>query len=336
MLAALKSGLALLAGTALAGCLTLPGMPAADPNAKPVRHIEEGPIRMSEGFNPILLDIIDDARRVRIYTQMNHIGDPQNDQLLFPAAVTEQLGLTNSQMNRRLMDALLRTQRFEVLDPDYTGGTQGGARQKWGRERADIVVDCQVVDARQEIIDISPYRKIRTEVKLSVHMINRRTGANLFDGDVSVEGSWGDVQGEGTMLAPNVSLESPAIQQSLGGDYERALSKAFEEAVERIEELVRPVGRVTYADARGLSMFGGIQHGFQGGDEVIVFRAHKRRMPDGHQRVFRIEPLAVARCDGVGSDITQCDLTRIEPGASPRDGDYTVLSDQSAASVRRR
>ena len=150
MLAALKSGLALLAGTALAGCLTLPGMPAADPNAKPVRHIEEGPIRMSEGFNPILLDIIDDARRVRIYTQMNHIGDPQNDQLLFPAAVTEQLGLTNSQMNRRLMDALLRTQRFEVLDPDYTGGTQGGARQKWGRERADIVVDCQVVDARQE------------------------------------------------------------------------------------------------------------------------------------------------------------------------------------------
>ena len=336
MTAPLKLGVALLIGAVSAGCLTLPGKPAADPNAKPEQRIVEGPIRMAEGFNPILLEIIDEARRVRIYTQMNHIGDPQNDQLLFPARVSRQLGLTNSQMNRRFMDALLRTQRFEVFDPRYTGGVQGAARQKWGRERADIVVDCQVVDARQEIIDISPYRKIRTQVKISVHMINRRTGANLFDGDVAVEGSWGDVQGEGTMLAPNVSLQSAEVQSSLGGDYERALTKAFEEAVERIEQLVRPVGRVTYADARGLSMFGGIQHGFQGGDEVIVFRAHKRPMKDGHQRVFRIEPLAVARCDGVGSDITQCDLLRIEPGAKPRDGDYTVLSDHSAASVRRR
>lgn len=324
----------------LSGCLTMPPMlggevAASAPDA--ATGPEVGPVQMASGFNPILLDVIEEARRVAIYTQMNHIGDPQNAQLLFPVEVAATLGLTNSQMNRRFMDALLATKRFKVLDDGPTGGVQEGSRQRWGREMADIVVDCQVTDARQEIIDINPYRKVRTQVKVSVHMINRRNGENLFDGDVAVDGVWGDLQGEGTLLAPNVSLQSTDMQRQLGNDYERALTRAFTLAVERIDQLVRPVGRVTFADTAGLSMFGGIQQGFQGGDDIVVFRAHKRRLADGREVVFRIEALAEARCHGVGSSVSQCDLRRLRSaGEQIKDGDYTVLSDASAQAVRRR
>jgi len=289
---------------------------------------------MPSGVNSIMLDIIDQGRRVRIYSQMNHIGDPQNDQLLFPAKVAAQLGITDKQMNRRFMDLLLRTRRFDVFDDSYTV-VRDGAFQQWGPDEADIVIDCLVTDARQEVINIRPYHKVRTQVKISVQMKNVLTGENLFDGDVAVEGTWGDVQGEGTLLPPNVSLESEAVQTSLGGDYERALTKAFDEAVERVDQIMRPVGRVTLVTGKSLNMFGGIQHGFQGGDEIVVFRAHRKVMPDGHNRIIGVQPIAGAVCDGVGSDISHCILTQIEPGEQPVDGDYAVLTEKSAQDVRR-
>ncbi|WP_321419137.1 hypothetical protein [uncultured Desulfobacter sp.] len=292
-------------------------------------------IQMPSGFNTKLMDIIDDGRRVSIYTQMNHIGDPQNDQLLFPASVARQIGINNTQMNRSFSDLLLRTRRFEVMDGDYTV-TREGAFQFWGDKEVDIVVDCLVTDARQEVISIRPYRKVRTQVKISVQMKDVLTGKNLFDGDAAVEGVWGDVQGEGTMIPPNVDMKTADIQKSMGNDYERALTRAFEEAVERIDRLIRPVGRVTVPGNKHFSMFGGSQHGFQGGDEVVVFRAQRRLMADGYNRVVGVMPIAQARCNGVGDDISTCTLIRTEPGEQVRDTDYTVLTDKSANGIRRR
>ncbi|BBO86014.1 hypothetical protein DSCO28_65800 [Desulfosarcina ovata subsp. sediminis] len=282
-----------------------------------------------------MLDIIDKGRRVRIYTQMNDIGDPKNNQLLFPAKVASKLNLTTKQMHRRLIDLLLRVKRFEVYDPDYTV-VQDKAYQQWGPEEADIRIDCLVTDARQKVIDIRPYRKVRTQVKVSLHMVNVLTGAILFDSDVAVEGVWGDVQGQGTLIPPNVPLESESVQTSLGGDYERALTKAFDAAVERIDQIMRPVGRVTFVAGNSISMFGGIQHGFQGGDEIVVFRAHRKDMGDGYERLIGVQPIARARCDGVGSDLSQCTVLRIEPSQQPMDGDYAVLTDESARGMRNR
>lgn len=310
----------------VAACNTLPTVNPTS-STQSTAHVT-----MESGFNSIMLGIIDEGRRVRIYTQMNHIGDPQNDQLLLPA---RSLKITDKQMNRRFMDLLLRTKRFNVFDDEYTV-VRDEAIQQWGPEEADIVVDCLVTDARQEVINIRPYRKVRTQVKVSVQMKNVLTGENLFDGDVAVEGIYGDVQGEGTLVPPNVSLESQAMQTSLGADYERALTKAFDEAVERIDQIMRPVGRVTVVTGRNLNMFGGIQHGFQGGDEIIVFRAHRRIMPDGQNRIVGVQPIACARCDGVGSDVSNCTLLQIEPGEQPVDGDYSVLTEKSARGIRRR
>ena len=125
------------------------------------------------------------------------------------------------------------------------------------------------------------------------------------------------------------------MQTSLGGDYERALTKAFDEAVERIDQIMCPVGRVTLITGKSLNMFGGIQHGFQSGDEIVVFRAHRRVMADGHNRIIGVQPIASARCDGVGSDISHCTLMQIEPGELPVDGDYSVLTEKSAQGIRR-
>ncbi len=288
---------------------------------------------MPSNFNTVMLKIIDEGRRVRIYTQMNNIGDPQHAQLLFPSRVARSLGLTNKQMNRRFMDLLLQAKRFEIFDPDYTV-TMDGALQQWAEEDADIVIDCMVTEARQEMINIRPYKKVRTQVKISVQMKDMLTGKNLFDGNVAVNGVWGDVQGEGTLIEPGLSINDPAKQSALGGDYERALSKAFEEAVNRIDQIMRPVGAVTLVTGKSLSMFGGVQHGFQSGDGIVVFRAHSRIMGDGRERIVGVQPLASARCKGVGSDISQCTILQVEPGEQIKETDYTVLTDQAAQGRR--
>ncbi len=324
----LKTFLVVLAIAMLTACNTI-----HNPGANLPRSGSEH-ITMPSGFNTIMLKIIDEGRRVRIYSQMNHIGDPQNDQLLFPASVAKKLGVTNTQMNRRFMDSMLRIKRFDVLDVGYSI-VMDGARQQWGPDEADIVVDCMVTEARQEVISIRPYRKVRTQVKISVQMKNVLNGQNLFDGDAAVEGVWGDVQGEGTMLPPNVSMKSEAVQTSLGGDYERALTKAFDKAVERIDKIMRPVGSVTVVSGKSVNMFGGIQHGFQGGDEIVVFRAHRRVMSDGHERIVGVQPIASARCNGVGSDISHCILLQTEPGEQAVEGDYSVLTEKSAQGIRR-
>lgn len=314
----------------LSACNTTSG------RVSPTGFGKSDPIQMPSGFNPKILDIMDEGGRVWIYTQMNHIGDPQNDQLLFPAAICKQIGVTNTQMNRDFMDLLVRTQRFEVWDDNSTV-VRDRPDQIWGDEDMNFVVDCMVTDARQEIISIRPYRKVRTQVHISIQMKDAQTGKIILDGDAAVDGVWGDVQGEGTMIPPNVDMKTADIQQSMGNDYKRALTRAFERAVERIERLIRPVGRVTIiTDAGHFSMFGGIQHGFQGGDEVVVFRAYRKLTAEGYNRVVGVMPIARARCHGVGSDISTCTLIRTKPGEQLLDTDYTVLTDESANGIRRR
>lgn len=332
MKVATAAALALLA-TSLGGCLSQ--AVKTDPYAKdPIARVE-APIRMSSGFSPELVELMEDGRLIRIYTQMNHIGDPSSEQLLFPPRVAQQLGLTNKQMNRRFGDILRATRRFTVFDADYTV-VQNQSQQRFKQEDADIVVDCQVVEARQRVLDVAPYRKVLTTVKLSVRMVNRLTGESLFDGDVAVEGTWGQSTGEGTLLAPGATINGIDMQQQIGADYEQALTKALNEAADRIIDVIRPIGRITFADKEAISMFGGSRNGFMSRDEIVVFRTFTRKMPDGKDKIFRTQAIAVARCDGVGTETSQCDIIRLAPGLTPKDGDFAVLSDESARRVRRK
>ena len=332
-------GLMLLA---LAGCVSDPvkpappvaAVPTQDPNAKEnVAPPVEGAIRMSSGFDPKLMRAVDEGRQFRIYTQMSGIEDAADSKLLFPAPVAAKLGISNKQMSRRLMDALQATRRFTVFNDEYSV-VQDQAQQKWGREDADLVVDCKVVDARQELLDIAPYKKPLTTIKLSMQLINRLTGESLFERDVAITATWGAVQGEGALLAPNVSLASADVQNQLGNDYERALSKALDDAVERIDAIIRPIGRVVKTRNGSTTLFGGSKHGFQSGDTVIVFRSEVSKL--GNTEIVEAMPVAVAKCDAVGTESSLCDITRSAPGLAAQSGDYALLSDASARSARTR
>jgi hypothetical protein len=55
----------------------------------------------------------------------------------------------------------------------------------------------------------------------------------------------------------------------------------------------------------------------------------------GETQVFAtMRPVAVVRCDGVGTETSQCTLVRRDPALNPQQGDYAVLTDFSATGVR--
>ena len=321
----LSSPLALLL---LAACAAAP----PNPNLAPQVSIIRAPVRMPSGVDFARLRLVDQAHLIRVYTQMTGIGAANDDQLLFPPAVAQQLNLTNRQVNRRFMDMILASRRFQVFD-DSTTVVRQGARQTYDGQRMDIVINGEVVGATQEIIDIAPYRKARTTVRLSVQMTDVLSGEELFPAGVSVSGEWGMVSGEGALLAPGAALSSPEMQMSLANDYEHALERALTEAVARIGQVLRPVARLSFADASSIDMIGGSRHGFQSGDVVVVFRVATTPI-DGRDVITRVSPVAVARCDGVGTETSHCELTQIDPNDAPKVGDYAVLTDTSARDVR--
>jgi hypothetical protein len=305
---------------------------APDPNAAAQIKIIRGPIRMPAGVDLGRLQLVDEARLIRVYTQMVGVGDPSDEKLLFPSSVAAKVHLTNRLMNRRFMDMILASRRFQVFD-DSTTVVRENAFQTLDGKSMDIIIDGQVVGATQDLMDIAPYRKARTEVRLSVQMKDVMSGEQLFPAGVSVNGAWGMASGEGTMLAPNVPVSSPETQLSLANDYERALEKALAEAVERIGQVLRPFGRVLSADATTVGIVGGSRHGFQSGDTLVLFHAETTQLGE-RQVISKTQPLAVVHCDGVGTETSQCDLTQVDPRFQVKPGDYAVLSDSSAMGVR--
>jgi len=94
------------------------------------------------------------------------------------------------------------------------------------------------------------------------------------------------------------------------------------------------MGKVVSVDGDQIGMLGGQAHGFQGKDEVVVFRATTIRLPTGKEEFASTRPVAVARCDGAGTRTSQCVVIRRAPGMTIQNGDYTVLSDFSANNTR--
>ncbi len=278
---------------------------ATNPDAAAPVKIAHGPVRMPSGVDFGRMQLVNEARLIRVYTQMTGVGDSSDDKLLFSRDVAQKVNLTNRQVNRRFMDMILATRRFQVFD-DSTTVVRDGASQTLDGKLMDITIDGQVVGSTQDIIDILPYRKARTAVRLSVQMKDVSSGEQLFPAGVSVNGEWGMAQGEGTLLPPSASTSSPEMQISLANDYQRALDKALTQAVSRIGQVLRPLGRVTFDMA-------------QLGERQVI--AHT-------------QPLAVAHCDGVGTETSQCDLTLVDTRYHLAVGDYAVLSDRSASGVR--
>lgn len=313
---------ALVSGALLiSGCKTAPKAPdrhAAD-TEKPK---EIAQIKMPAGADRASAELIEQGRRFSIYVELLGIDDPRDKKLLVRADVAQKLGITNTQMRRRFMDTVMRSRRFEVFD----------STSSVTADKSDLVVDGMVTQVTQEIVPLEGgVRVSRTRVELSVQGRHRYDGNPLFPGGaVVVVGQTGASSGDRVVLSPADRVDSPAVQERLAIDYERGLRRALDLAAAKLADVVRPMGKVVSVEPDQIGMLGGQSHGFQGGDEVVVFRATMVRLPSGKEEFASTRPIAVARCDGAGTRTSQCVIIRRAPNMTPQAGDYAVLSDFSA------
>lgn len=316
--------LAIAAGLLLAACKTNTAPVKADPHAVAPSKVALGSVKMPAGVDYARARLIAENRRTKLYTELVGIGDPSSEKLLFPARVAQDIGVTPVQMRRRFMDTVSRGRRFEIYDS--TGTVTA--------EASDIVIDGQFTGTTQDIQAIEGGVRVAvTRVRLSLQMKDRYSGKLLFPAAVEVVGQTGRSSGDRAVIAPGENLNSPDVQRRLGQDYERAMQRAFDDAARRIDAVLRPMGRVLAVDGDQLGIVGGSVHGLQGGDELVVFHATTARL--GDSTVFATtRAVAVVRCDGVGTETSQCSLIRRDPALQPQKDDYVVLSDFSATGVR--
>lgn len=317
--------LATLAGATLllAACKTSP--PAApSPHAADTTRVQTGSIRMPGGADLGRARLIAENRRMRIYTELVGIGDPANEKLLFTPAVAAAIGATPRQLQRRFLDTVAASRRFELYDASSTVTL----------EASDLVIDGQFTETQQQIQTIEGGVRVAvTRVRLSLQLKDRPTGKLLFPAPVEVVGQTGRVTGDRTVLAPSDRVENPEVQRRLGVDYANAMQRAFDDAAKRIDDVLRPMSRVLAVDGEQIGMVGGSTHGLQSDDELVIFRATTAKL--GSSEVFAsTRPVAVVRCDGVGTEQSQCRVIRRDPALTPAVGDYAILSDVSAQRTR--
>ena len=308
--------------TLLVACKTAPVKDS--PHAASTEKEVLGAIKMPAGVDYSRARLIAENRRIKLYAELVGMGDPANEKLLFPVRVAQDIGLSPVQMRRRFLDTVAKSRRFELYDSASTVTA----------EASDIVIDGMFTGTTQDIQSLEGGVRVAvTRVRLSLQMKDRYSGKLLFPAPVEVVGQTGRTTGDRTVIGPRETVDSPDVQRRLGQDYERAMQRAFDDAAKRIDAVLRPMGRVLTTDGKQLGLVGGSTHGLQGGDELVVFRATTAKV--GNTEVFATtRPVAVMRCDGVGTETSQCVVIRRDPGFKPQAGDYAVLSDFSATGVR--
>jgi hypothetical protein len=306
--------------------------PPPDPLAAEQITVIEGALKMPSGFDPRFMQLIDEARLMRVYTQIRGIEDAADSKLLFNRQAAEKLDLTNAQVNSQFASMIKSSRRFQVFD-DSTTVVREQAIQSFDGKTMDIVIEGMVQRSYQEPLPVGPYRKVRTNIKLAVTVKDVPTGEDLIAGGIAEEGDYGSTQGEGALLPQSASMDSPEMQSSMAADYHRALDKALAKVVERINKLLRPMARVSFVSDTAVGVIGGSAHGFQSDDQLVVFRPQYGDV-NGKRKVVFTQPLAVIRCGGVGTESSQCDITHVDKRYTVAVGDFAVLSDVSAKGVR--
>lgn len=309
---------------ALAACQTNPPKKERDNNAKPEVKVSEGSILMPAGANHRLVLLAEKGAKPKIYTQVRGMGDPTNEKLLFRADVAAAIGVSPVQIQRRFMDTVGKTKRYEV----YDSSTSVTA------EASDFVVDAQFVGSSQELRRLEGGVRVAvTRVQVNANLINRYDGKPVWDAPVEAVGTTGLSSSDRMALQPGENEADPAVQRKLGIDYERAMQRAFDRLAARIDADLRPMGKVVGVDGDGITIVGGQRNGLQRGDELVVFSAGLTKIGD-QQEFINMRPLVAVRCNGVGSATSQCDVIRRNPGRDFKVGDYVILTDHSANAAR--
>lgn len=252
---------------------------------------------------------------MKVYVNMVGISDAKDEKLLYAKGKGDAMG-THQQLNRRFMDSVQKTKRFEVYD-DTAGGV---------RDKSDIVVDGMIVASTQNIEDFTATRKAVTTLRLSLQIKDTASG-KLIKGR-TITGVYGDRAGEGTLVRAEGDLAKPEIRNNLANDYQEALTEALENAAAFLERTIRPMARVKQVDGDDVLFVGGESHGVREGDKFVVFRS--KVMKVGEVESFGImKPVAVAECETVTTDSSQCKLKLKGREWPPQVDDYAVLADDS-------
>ncbi len=319
--------LALATTMVLSGCKSTT-VPAQKPqaNAPPAAPtVPIGPITMPAGVDFTRASLVAENRRTKIYTTLRWIGDRRTGKLLLPPEITQAMGLTAGQLERRFLDTVSRSRRFEIYDASGT----------LTEDATDFLVDGQFTGVSQDVQNLEGGVRVAvTRVRLSLQLKERFSGKLLFPAAVEVVGQTGRSTGDRVVLGPLDKPSDPEVQKRLARDYERALQRAFDDAAARLEQVLKPMAKVLAIDGEQVGLVGGSTHGLQRGDELVVFRATTTKV--GDSEVFATtRPIAVIRCDGVGTETSQCTtIRRAGTGEQVRAGDFAILTDQSAKGLR--
>lgn len=312
------------AGSALAACCT------GDPDcAAPKPVASSAPPRPADCARPMQIDIpsgisvervqmLDDGQRFKVYTSFEMSRSRLIAEAPLPDADT---------LERELVDVMSRSRRFQVFT------LRAGA----AAEHSDVVVTARILDIQQRLLNIEGGRRVsHSSVRLSVQVKNMYTGENLLTSDAQVEGHTGTTNNDRVLVPAGVSTHDPDMQVALAQDLRTAAFRAFEEADERIETLLRPMAGVTGAvHGCSVDLFGGNANGLQTGDQVVVFRAEKRMI--GQTPILaNMQAVALLECRSVGETVSQCTLSGSTSGFKPQQGDYAIVTDASMRKARTR
>lgn len=272
----------------------------------PAAALEEGEIRMPSGLDRGRLKLVDGNQQMKVYVSLLGYDNARGDADIYPGEAGAALGNV-TEMNRRFMDMIGDTRRFQVFDDSETGI----------RSESDIVISGQVTRAKQDLIRYLRGRKAVTSVGLSLQIKNSETGV-LLDQHQAIE-NYGQRPGEGALALSAADAASPEFKERCKEDWQEAFTRALEHAAAYFESSMRPLARISHVRGDDVQLNRGQLHGLQAGDEFVLFAL------DGAPR-----PLALARCDGVGKETSSCRLSKAARDAeAPRAGHYAILSDQS-------
>lgn len=264
-----------------------------------------------------------EGRMTKVYVDMLRTADGA-DKAHFPPEMAQLVDITPLGLTRLFTDTILKSRRFEVYD----------LRSTVTAEQADVMIDAQIIAANQEFKPLEGgVQAAHTSVLLSVQMKDIYTGKYLLGTAVQVEGKTGLVSGDRAVLMPGESPSDPAIRNKLMIDYQRALRRAFVLAGQRIEGILRPQAVVTVVDGNDMAVLGGQQHGFQDGDELIVFRSKLITVGDS-EKFGLTKPIALVRCTGVGTETSQCAIVRKLADFQPDANDFAIITDASLRKTR--
>lgn len=287
---------------------------------------KEGPITMQPGVDLQRLQLLDENRRMAVYTAVTEIDAAAADKRRLPQAMASLVDLTHDQLLRMFSDAIKGGKRFAVFDYKAT----------LTNEYSNALVDLKVTSAKQDFLQIEPGRRVvKSTVVVSLNLTDMLTGEDLLGDAYVVEGLTGVVSGARLVLTSADDQQSQDVRTRLGNDYVDALKSAFYRIRLELESKLRPLAKVLSIDGCDVGLAGGQKHGFQDGDELVVFRPQTTEL-GGKKVLAATKPIALLKCAGVGTESSQCTVTQLVAGLKPSKEDYAVITTASLQRPRER